>query len=144
MRVLVCGGRHYADEKKLFETLSRINITERITCIINGGAPGADFLSTLWAIRNKTASKSIPAKWKDLEVEGAVIKTGRFGDYNCMAGFTRNQKMIDEEKIDLVVAFPGGMGTADMVNRAREANVHVVRGTKSTFNFSTVKDILEL
>jgi hypothetical protein len=34
--------------------------------------------------------------------------------------------MIDEGKPDLVVAFPGGRGTADMVKRAKKANVEVI------------------
>jgi hypothetical protein len=33
--------------------------------------------------------------------------------------------MLLEGKPDLVVAFPGGKGTADMVRRARKANVPV-------------------
>jgi Lhr-like helicase len=34
--------------------------------------------------------------------------------------------MIDEGKPDLVIAFPGGRGTADMVGRARKAGIRVV------------------
>jgi len=37
----------------------------------------------------------------------------------------RNQKMLDDNKVDLVVAFPGGKGTADMVERAKKANIEV-------------------
>jgi hypothetical protein len=43
------------------------------------------------------------------------------------AGSIRNQRMLDAEKhIDVVVAFPGGRGTADMVRRARAAGIHVL------------------
>jgi hypothetical protein len=35
--------------------------------------------------------------------------------------------MLDEGKPDLVVAFPGGTGTADMVKRAELAGVKVVK-----------------
>jgi predicted Rossmann-fold nucleotide-binding protein len=38
----------------------------------------------------------------------------------------RNQRMIDEGKPDLVVAFPGGSGTADMVRRAKRASIEVM------------------
>lgn len=34
--------------------------------------------------------------------------------------------MIDEGKPDMVVAFPGGAGTADMVRRAKAADIPVV------------------
>ncbi len=40
------------------------------------------------------------------------------------AGVIRNQAMLDYG-IDLVLAFPGGRGTADMVRRARSAGVAV-------------------
>jgi hypothetical protein len=39
------------------------------------------------------------------------------------AGPIRNQAMLDEGRPDLVVAFPGHHGTADMVRRARAAGV---------------------
>ena len=42
------------------------------------------------------------------------------------AGPIRNQRMIDEGRPDLVVAFPGGTGTADMVERARVAGIRVI------------------
>ena len=34
--------------------------------------------------------------------------------------------MLDEGKPDLVIAFPGGKGTADMARRAREAGIEVI------------------
>ena len=34
--------------------------------------------------------------------------------------------MLDEGKPDLVIAFPGGRGTADMVRKANRAGVKVV------------------
>jgi hypothetical protein len=36
--------------------------------------------------------------------------------------------MIDEGKPDLVIAFPGGRGAADMVSRAIKAGIRVERG----------------
>ena len=41
-------------------------------------------------------------------------------------GHIRNQQMIDEGKPDLVVAFKGGTGTADMVRRAKKHNIKVI------------------
>lgn len=40
------------------------------------------------------------------------------------AGPIRNQKML-EEKPEMVVAFPGGKGTADMVKKAGQAGIEV-------------------
>ena len=42
------------------------------------------------------------------------------------AGPIRNQRMLDEGKPDLVVAFPGGTGTAGMVALACKAGVRVI------------------
>jgi hypothetical protein len=42
------------------------------------------------------------------------------------AGPIRNQRMLVEGKPDLVVAFPGGKGTAGMVTLARNAGVDVI------------------
>jgi hypothetical protein len=42
------------------------------------------------------------------------------------AGPIRNQEMLAMEAPALVVAFPGGRGTADMVRRARKAGVDVL------------------
>jgi predicted Rossmann-fold nucleotide-binding protein len=39
----------------------------------------------------------------------------------------RNQQMIDDGKPDVVIAFPGGSGTADMIRRAEAAGVKVIR-----------------
>ena len=46
--------------------------------------------------------------------------------YGKSAGPLRNQRMIDEGKPDLVVAFPGGVGTADMISRAKAYNISVL------------------
>ena len=41
------------------------------------------------------------------------------------AGPKRNQQMLDEAKPDMVVAFPGGKGTAHMRQIAKAAGVPV-------------------
>ena len=43
----------------------------------------------------------------------------------------RNQEMLDEGLPDLVVAFPGGKGTAHMVKIAQKANVMMLQVTTS-------------
>lgn len=106
-RALVCGGRTFDDWRLLRDTLQQI----RPALIINGGASGADQLATRWAHHDKVPVCEFPANWRF---------AGR------AAGPLRNQAMIDFAKPDLVVAFPGGRGTADMVRRAREAGITVV------------------
>ncbi len=47
MIVLVCGGRDYRNKDLLFQKLSDFHLHATITLLINGGATGADTLSTM-------------------------------------------------------------------------------------------------
>lgn len=73
--------------------------------IICGGATGADSLAVEFAKEFGIPYTVFPAEWK------------KFGKY---AGPARNAQMIKEGKPDLVIAFPGGKGTADMIEQAQE------------------------
>jgi hypothetical protein len=118
MRVLVCGGREYADKDRVFATLDALlaaTQTDTLT-IIQGGATGADKLARNWCSLRYVPFDNYAADWK------------RWG---AAAGPTRNQRMLDKGKPDLVVAFPGGSGTADMVSRARAAGVDVMEVDKA-------------
>lgn len=112
MRLLVCGGRNYDDRVRVFRELDALEINEGVDLVIHGGATGADALASEWAI-----SRCIPERWFAAEWK-------RFGR---PAGPMRNQRMLDEGKPHLVLAFPGGPGTADMVNRAIIAGVEIRR-----------------
>lgn len=112
MKVLICGGRNYSDVLALFKQMDRIDREVRqISVVIHGNARGADTIAGRWAVARGKDCKFFPADWS---------KHGR------AAGPIRNQRMIDEGKPDLVVAFPGGRGTADMVGRARAAGIEVI------------------
>jgi hypothetical protein len=111
MRILVCGSREYDDWGKVLWALEPFDAPGHTT-IIQGGAKGADFLARVWAKWKGVDWVEFPADWK---------KHGK------AAGGIRNQQMLDEGKPDLVVAFPGGVGTADMVRRAKQAGVEVVQ-----------------
>jgi predicted Rossmann-fold nucleotide-binding protein len=106
MKILVCGGRNYDDYEAVVKTLSWLGPD----LIIHGGAPGADSLAAEYARETKTPVKAFLADWQT---------------HGRAAGPLRNQQMLDEGKPDLVVAFPGGIGTADMVRRAEAAGVKV-------------------
>ena len=124
-RVLVCGGRNYADWRLVCKTLDEL----KPTVIIQGGATGADALADRWANMHGIERLRYPAAWRDLKAVPLVLRYNRFGlghAYNAAAGTIRNAKMLAEGKPDIVVAFPGGKGTADMVAKARAANVPVL------------------
>ena len=54
-----------------------------------------------------------------------VVYEAQWDKYGKAAGAIRNQQMLDEGKPELVVAFPGGRGTEDMVNRAKKAGLGI-------------------
>lgn len=110
MRILVCGGRDFDDWRFLQSVLSK-EFGAGVFTIIEGGATGVDFLARVYAKYYGLPHEQYPADWK---------KHGKG------AGPIRNQQMLDEGKPDLVVAFPGGVGTADMVRRSKKAGVKVI------------------
>ena len=110
-RVLVCGGRNYSDRERLFAVLDKFHAEVGIDTIIEGGAKGADQLAAIWSDRPGVELERFEADWEN---------QGSF------AGPMRNTRMLNEGMPDLVIAFPGGRGTADMVKKARRAGVQVV------------------
>jgi YspA, cpYpsA-related SLOG family len=108
IRLLVCGGRDYRDRGRLFGILSALNPA----IVIHGAARGADALADEWARSHAVGIKSFPADW---------------ALHGKSAGVRRNAIMLHEGHPTLVVAFPGGRGTEDMVRRALLAGVTVLR-----------------
>ena len=131
MKVLVCGGRTFEGEGFLRYTLDTIHAIAGIDCIVHGDAGrfydypdsacvepgqlpgfwvGADKLAGQWAREHGITEKFYKPDWKQYGRKGGPI---------------RNQQMLDIEKPDLVVAFPGGRGTVDMVKRAKAGGYRV-------------------
>jgi hypothetical protein len=110
-RVLVCGCRDFNSPAITARWLDHLHAERNFTHLIQGGANGADRMAKDWA-RTKP------------EIERYECKAD-WERYGKSAGPKRNARML-EWKPDLVVAFPGGRGTADMVSKAREAGVEVI------------------
>lgn len=116
VRLLVCGGRDYADREHLFATLDDW-LTRSPGMVLGVGYnpadkrfQGADQLAYEWAVSRGVKGACYPAHWKAL---------GR------AAGPRRNRRMFETFKPTAVQAFPGGRGTADMCGVASEAGVPV-------------------
>jgi hypothetical protein len=112
MKVLVCGGRDFQDWKRFKSVLDILHVKLGFNLIISGGARGADTFAILWAKTNNIECKIFYADWMS---------------YGKRAGLIRNQKMLDVGKPDLVIAFPGGKGTEDMISRAKNEGMFVKR-----------------
>jgi hypothetical protein len=110
MRLLVCGGRDFSDTERAYKVLDRLHRAHGIDVVIEGDARGADRIAGYWARRNRVDNLKFPADW---------------GAHGRAAGPIRNGKMLAEGKPDMVLAFPGGPGTADMLRRAREAGLPI-------------------
>jgi hypothetical protein len=110
MRVVVTGGRDFADTALVDRALSAVHRKHGISTLIEGEARGADRLCAQWAVRLDIPVARFPADWDT---------------HGKRAGHLRNQQMIDEGKPNAAVAFPGGRGTADMVRRLHSAGIPV-------------------
>lgn len=132
IRLLVFGGRDFKDYRFLGTLLDTLLTTVKgtggqIIYLVEGEAPGADILAKSWAEWRRIPVLPFKAKWDDLTAPDAVIKINKYGrKYNARAGFDRNQQMIDEGKPTLAVAFPGGNGTNDMVERCKKAGISII------------------
>ncbi len=113
----MCGGRDFVAEQFLKETLcdlvwcrKQFEGLPQVTTIIHGGARGVDKMAGNFAIGCNLVVEEYKADW---------------ATHGKAAGPIRNQQMLDQGKPNLVIAFPGGRGTADMVARAKKAGVEV-------------------
>lgn len=108
--VLVCGGRNYRNNAVVWGKMNMLLASRGISLVVTGGASGADMLAEKWAVANDIRYVVFKPDWES---------------YGPAAGPIRNKRMLDECKPDLVIAFPGGKGTADMVWQATHRNFPV-------------------
>lgn len=110
MKILVCGGRDFTDASAIRAELLAAAGGGFDHRLIHGCARGADSLARDEALRLGWEIEGYPADWS---------KWGK------AAGSIRNRQMLSEGRPDLVIAMPGGRGTADMVRQAKKAGIPV-------------------
>lgn len=143
MRVLVCGGRDFAnfpghhpaaealrvkyeqEHKVLVKTLDEF-------CKTHGLVTPSDEYGNWLPANIHIIAGGAPGADTDA-VDWAVCAWVPFTEYKAdwtkygrSAGPKRNQQMIDEGKPDYGIAFPGGQGTADMVRRLKAHHIPVL------------------
>lgn len=110
MIALVCGGRDYDAALAMHAFLDAFHAETPISLLVQGDARGADRMAATWAASRGVHYAAVPALWN------------RYGN---AAGPRRNAAML-LLRPEVVIAFPGGSGTADMVKQAKAAGVPVL------------------
>lgn len=121
LRVVVTGGREYDNFERVAWALDGLHKTHGIARLAHGGAGkrrkgvtvGADRLAGEWADECGVDVEAYPVSEEEWDARGNS------------AGPIRNRAMLDREKPDLVVAFPGDKGTRDCTAAARERGLRV-------------------
>jgi predicted polyphosphate/ATP-dependent NAD kinase len=111
MIVLITGGREYRNQREMFAVLDKLHAERKFTFLVHGDARGADQMSHRWAKKRGVQPVAMEALW---DAEGDA------------SGTLRNARMLEFSKPDLVVAFSGGRGTANMMRIARKAGVELI------------------
>lgn len=109
-KILVCGGREYSNRRTIWNCLDKAYRDYGMFFLIEGGATGADTIARNWAKSRAIPHCIVPANWNA---------------YDKAAGTIRNRWMLLLEP-DLIIAFPGGSGTNDMIMAAWEKGIEVI------------------
>ncbi|MDP2663309.1 MAG: DUF2493 domain-containing protein, partial [Dehalococcoidia bacterium] len=98
-------------EGRLERVLDTIHEERGIDLVITGGCRGADAMADRWARLRHIPTQVYLADW---------AKHGR------MAGPLRNKEMLVKGKPDIIISFPGGKGTANMVGLGRQKGLRII------------------
>lgn len=124
MKIGVIGSRDFTDWTFLCEQLDRYDMVLEDIHIVSGGARGADSLGIKWAkLRGKPYTEHLAA-WDQINRPGAVVKSRQDGTlFDALAGFNRNQLIIDDSHIIIAFMDPKAPtpGTSDTIKKARKA-----------------------
>jgi hypothetical protein len=100
-----------------------------ITTVVSGGAGGVDRNAKRYAHANNLGYIEFLADWDDISVQGAVLGINKYNKkYNKLAGFFRNQKIIDAAGA-VIAIHNGSPGTKDSLKRAKLKGIPVFEKT---------------
>ncbi|SDR58524.1 Protein of unknown function [Rhizobiales bacterium GAS113] len=111
MRIIVCGGRNHCDRRLVERELTRLHWRMPISVVIHGGGDAQAIAIEHWARMRGLAVVRYRPNWERFGHRGEIL---------------RNAFMLEDTRPDLVVAFPGGHSTADLVQRARNSGIAVL------------------
>lgn len=113
MKIIVTGGRDFADCDFVFRVLDRLHDDHGIGLLVHGGATGVDSMAADWAADNAVQRACFD------------VTDSMWNRHGKAAGPWRNAAML-VVPVDCVLAFPGGRGTQNMVSQARSQRVSIL------------------
>lgn len=128
-KVAIVGSRTFSDYEQMKRKLDDLLYADCI--IVSGCANGADKLGEKYAKERKWQVERHEAHWDDLTEIPCKIKKRNNKEYNALAGFNRNDRMLKSLKDNpdggLVAAFWDGesKGTLHMIENAKKLGLEV-------------------
>jgi len=107
MKLAVVGSRGFNDYDLLKSKLDAIHLRKPITCIVSGGAKGADSLGEKWAKENNIETLIFIPEWDK---------------YGKKAGFLRNEDIIKNSDAVVAIWDEVSKGTAHSISLAKKYN----------------------
>lgn len=113
--LIAIRNKELARRKHVFAALDELHASEAIDLLIQGGAKGADTVAKEWAIERAVHVLTMPANWERDGKAAGPIRNGQMVkkgvEYNALG------------RSVLVLAFPGGRGTANMIEQSHKAGL---------------------
>jgi len=115
--IIVTGSRdtkYHKDpfyREQIFYSLDVCRELYHFDFVATGGQTGVDTAAKEWADCHSIENRQFYADWQQ---------------WGKAAGPIRNKKMLDEIKPEIVIAFPGGLGTSSMKALARSIKCPVI------------------
>jgi YspA, cpYpsA-related SLOG family len=116
MRVIVTGGRNYSWSSVDDAALDHYHANYHFTELVHGGATGAETGARIWAERRGVPATVMHAEWAKYGNRGTKLRNTAMAQYVGKEG--------------MVIVFPGGGGTLNMVQKARAMGMAVVYARK--------------
>ncbi len=112
MIVAVTGGRDWNDPRFVSQSLMAFNDARPITELHEGGAEGWDGWCRQWA---RNHGIQVITYWANWEKHGKA------------AGHIRNGLILTKSGAQVLLAGPGGKGTANMISQAEKRGLEIIR-----------------
>ena len=125
MKCIIAGSRNITDRTLIDKAINASGWVNEIDEVVSGKASGVDTLGEMWADTHNITIKSFPADWKNIDVPIVVVKENKYGKYNALAGFNRNQQMAEYADALIAIIKNNSSGTRDMIERMNKLNKKV-------------------